>query len=422
MGHATYPNATHTRFAHSLGVLAIMHRVTAAAEKNQLGFTREQQDDIRLAGLLHDIGHYPYSHLMEDVDRVVLTEERIAHGRSPRSVSPNAYPKHTELGKIIVTSQEDLLQALGGPRHAARIARLFTGEAKDKRLVKLVTSSLDMDRLDYLKRDSRSAGVPYGEIDINYLLNNLRVSKTGALGIEHKAVCAAEQFLFARYFMHRTVYYHKTTYGLEEALRQLVRRCRDQGGFGLPKDGTEVREKVRTRDELLSFTDAFLDEVARKALDDSDEALKSLAEAVVFRRPPKLLREVVALVSDDEPREKDSNDSSRFLQACCEKLPALAAEFKKDVRLFLITQLARPLRLEKRGPVISASDASSVNEKEEELIQVFLPNKDEPTSLVEVPHSLLYRSGRTNCLIARLYVIENNGLMVRRMKQKIWGW
>lgn len=423
LGQHVYPNATHTRFAHSLGVLAIMHRVVEVAKRNELGLTRDDEQDIRLAGLLHDIGHYPYSHLMEHVDRVFLTEERLVRGGRPRKITPNPYPKHTKVGEIIITSQRDILDAIGGRERAKRIAGLFTGEAKHKKLVKLITSSLDMDRLDYLIRDARSAGVPFGEIDINYLLENLRTSKSGELGIDCKAASAAEQALFARYFMHRAVYYHKTTYGLEEALRQLIRRCRDTGKYGIPQDGEAIMAIARNRAELLEFTDAFLDSVAQKALDDESRVIRSLAETVVFRRPPKLLREVVVLLNDAESAHQQTNEFSTFWRTCVDKLPRLARRFKVDRRLFLITQLPKPLRLETRGPVIAASGpAGSPDEKEDELIQVFLQGESEPKSLVEVPNSLLYRCGGLSCQIARLYVIENDKNRTERMKHAVRSW
>ena len=79
MGHLVYPNATHTRFAHSLGVLKVMQRILEHVSAND-----EQKEDLRLAALMHDIGHYPYSHLLEGVDKVVLTEERL----DPAAKSP----------------------------------------------------------------------------------------------------------------------------------------------------------------------------------------------------------------------------------------------------------------------------------------------------------------------------------------------
>ena len=88
MAHVTYPNATHTRFAHSLGVLAIMSRVLQVAQ-DHLRLDEECTQDLRLAALLHDVGHYPYSHLMERVDDVVLTEERVARCTGAREVVSN---------------------------------------------------------------------------------------------------------------------------------------------------------------------------------------------------------------------------------------------------------------------------------------------------------------------------------------------
>ena len=98
-----------------------------------------------------------------------------------------------------------------------------------------------MDRLDYLLRDARAAGVPYGDIDLNYLLNNIRISPKGMLGVDAEGgSAAAEHFLLSRVFMHRVVYYHKTTYGFEEACRQLLRhspRIRVATRICLPRMG-----------------------------------------------------------------------------------------------------------------------------------------------------------------------------------------
>lgn len=93
MGHVTYPNATHTRFAHCLGTLAIMQRVLAVAELPSL--KPEDKADLRLAALLHDVGHYPYSHLMERVDDARLAEEFVGQeGRRTLDRSRAPYPKH----------------------------------------------------------------------------------------------------------------------------------------------------------------------------------------------------------------------------------------------------------------------------------------------------------------------------------------
>ena len=112
-----------------------------------------------------------------------------------------------------------------GAERATRVANLFRRtDAADPQLSKLVHSSLDMDRLDYLIRDSGAAGVPYGQVDLNYLLNNFKASPSGAIGVPDKAITAVDHFLLGRFFMYRTVYFHKTTFGLEGRNRPLAFR------------------------------------------------------------------------------------------------------------------------------------------------------------------------------------------------------
>lgn len=106
------------------GVLGIMERVTDVA-KDALSLSDEDVEDIRLAGLLHDVGHYPYSHLMEKVDKVQLTEEFVEPGAVVDAATAK-YPNHEVIGQLIVTGQGDLIEALGGPGRAERAAALFT--------------------------------------------------------------------------------------------------------------------------------------------------------------------------------------------------------------------------------------------------------------------------------------------------------
>ena len=292
MAHLVYPNATHTRFAHSLGVFRIMCRVLENLRDS--GLTDEQQSDLRLAALLHDVGHYPYSHLMERVGNVKLTEEEITQS-SERTISgrTEGYPDHEKLGRHILESQTDIRDSLGGEERSRKIGALFSRlEGSDKQLSKLIHSSLDMDRLDYLLRDARAAGVPYGEIDLNYLLNSTRMSPSGALGVDIKALAAAEHFLLARVFMHRVVYYHKTTYGLEEVCRQLLRRVRDSGRYDLAADGKAIFA-IGGGADLRTFTDDYVDRIIYKAATDShDTIIKILATSLIQRRPPRLLVEI----------------------------------------------------------------------------------------------------------------------------------
>ena len=424
MGQMTYPNATHTRFAHSLGTLAIMARVLDAVNPDDFPLADHDRENLRLAALLHDIGHYPYSHLMERLDSVTLTEEEVTTGTQQLAAfdaSKAKYPSHETFGTAILLNQEGLTELIGGETPAQEVAGLITRTQTDNaQLSKLVHSSLDMDRLDYLKRDSRAAGVPYGNIDMNYLLNALLISPTGMVGVDEKALPAAEQFLFARFFMHRVVYYHKTTYALEEACRQLLRRARDQGLYDIPADGDAVMEIAKSP-KLLTFTDAFVDTVVNRASLEGDGVVQCLAKAVQNRRPPKLLKEVCIL----EDGAQQHHAGSAFWQRAKNCLKDLADSRNIDLGQFLLCRTG-PLWLEKRGPLLTADQARGLPaETEDELIKVFVAGQDEPRSLVDIKHSLISQCAGKFFQSFRLYLVyEGNDLdeVVSRLRDEVRGW
>jgi uncharacterized protein len=405
MAQMTYPNATHTRFAHSLGVFAIMARVLDIAKATGVvKLSKKESEDLRLAAMLHDVGHYPYSHLVERIDGVKLTEEQVENAATAtRTLDRTAmpYPEHETVGTLIVENRPDLVEALGGRVRAKRVAKLFgPRQAETPELSTLIHSSLDMDRLDYLLRDSQASGVPYGLVDINYMLNNLKISPSGMVGIKEKALPAAEQFLLARFFMHRTVYYHKTTFGMEELCRQLLRRIRDSGKYDVPKSGSEIETLVKS-ERLLTFTDAFVDEIILKAAGQKEDLLiRTLGQAIQKRQPPRLLKEVNTLSS---PGQLDQRGTV-FKLNCKHKLRSLASDFG-DLPLgqFILCETP-PLKMEKRGPLVLAQNAGQWKE-EEELIKVFIADEPEPKSLVDIPHSIISKCGGFSFKSFRLYVV-----------------
>lgn len=342
-------------------------------------------------------------------------------------ISGIPYPEHDLVGTYIVTEQSDLIEALGGKKRAKEIANLFgpkrpTESKKSLQLSKLVHSSLDMDRLDYLPRDSQATGVPYGQVDINYLLNNLKISPSGMVGISEKAIPAAEQLLLARFFMYRTVYYHKTTFGMEEVCRQLLYRLRAQGKYEIPKDGKEIKGLVTSK-AICTFTDAYVDQIIQKAVNDENKVIRALARSIQGCRPPELLKEINVLMSTDV--DVRYYIGTTFKLNCKHNLYGLAKDFDIPLEQFILCETP-PLKLEKRGPFIAAEEAMRTNFKEEEdLVKVFETGEDEPKSLVDIPYSLISKCADLFFQSFRLYVVyegEDKNDIVTQLRDKVKDW
>ncbi len=370
---------------------------------------------------------------MEKIDRVTLTEEVVEGAGLPQKAMDarkTDYPDHEEVGTLIVTSQSDLTKAIGDKERAKRVADLFTrSAAADPQLSKLIHSSLDLDRLDYLLRDSHAAGVPYGHVDINYLLNNLKVSAEKVVGFRAKALPAVEHLLLARFFMHRVVYYHKTIYGMEEACRQLLRRVRDRDSnrYDLPVDGEEV-ERLVTSNALHSFTDAFVDNIIRQATDDKDDVIRALAMAVQARRPPSLIKEVQVC----EEMEQQYHAGAMFQRNCKSRLWNLAQEFRIPLGQFLlcgprITVIKPPKqsRASEMAQLKPEEINTRVSEEEEADVKVFEDGTAEPRSFVDIRHSLIAKYAKYSLQMFRLYVVyEGSDRMdvLGKLRDRVKDW
>ncbi len=206
--YVVYPGATHTRFEHAIGAYHLARRALALLEERDDAprLPRDECQLVRVAALLHDIGHYPYSHALEEIG--ALPHEEVAR------------PLVTEGGVADVLSRE-----LG--RDAPdRVMRLVRGES-DSPLQGLISGSFDLDKLDYLRRDAVMCGVSYGEIDVDRLLQSLLLLREPAsgratVGLSEKGLSALESLLFAKYQMYRNVYWHHAVRGATAMYKRLV--------------------------------------------------------------------------------------------------------------------------------------------------------------------------------------------------------
>ncbi|MBI4541408.1 MAG: HD domain-containing protein [Gemmatimonadetes bacterium] len=211
LGHAflVYPGATHTRFEHALGTYSLARRaLEILGERGDVdGFAAGDTLFIRLGALLHDIGHYPFSHALEEAGFASHETLATAHLARP----PLA----------------DVLAARGYADPAARFGTLIRG-ISDHALAGLISGSLDLDKIDYLKRDALMCGVPYGEVDVDRLLACLVVAEhegRRTVAILEKGVSALESLLFAKYQMYRNVYWHHAVRCATAMFKRLVREA-----------------------------------------------------------------------------------------------------------------------------------------------------------------------------------------------------
>ena len=218
LGHAflAYPGATHTRFEHALGAYHLTRRALAAlAERGELDpVPPADRVAARLAALLHDIGHYPFSHTLEEA----------------------GFPHHERLGVDKLGKDElgEHLERVGGPQLGQAIGQLITGRSPSP-LKGLISGSLDLDKIDYLSRDARMCGVPYGAVDVDRLQASLTLIETDAgcfeIGILEKGISALESLLFAKYQMYRNVYWHHAVRSATCMFKRAVRDAVRAGGL-----------------------------------------------------------------------------------------------------------------------------------------------------------------------------------------------
>ena len=208
LAYLVYPGATHTRFEHALGAYHLA-RLTLSQldERGELaGISLEERAITQAAALLHDVGHYPFSHALEEIG--ALHHEEVA----------------TPL--VLAGPVAGILAAAFGDDAPRRVLALIRGESESP-LQGLVSGSLDLDKIEYLKRDAIMCGVPYGEIDVDRLLNSLVLvdePDTGrrVVGVLEKGLSALESLLFAKYQMYRNVYWHHAVRSATAMYKRLV--------------------------------------------------------------------------------------------------------------------------------------------------------------------------------------------------------
>jgi HD superfamily phosphohydrolase len=302
LGHAhlVYPGATHTRFDHAVGVYHLTRRALTVLA-GRAGLEHVSDGDCRIipfAALLHDVGHYPFSHALEE-----LEASRI--------------PAHHEalVGEFLRSDEIATVLARVATDADVRIEELIRGRSKNP-LQGLVSGSLDLDKIEYLNRDARFCGVPYGDVDVDRLLHGLLVledPETGALqvGVHEKGVAALESLLFAKYQMFRNVYWHHAVRAATVLYKRVVSSALENG--------------LVAPHELVGATDEGLMHLLEtRAVARNDDRVRDGVAALRSRRLPKRAAEMPAGELGDgahaEWLESDSDLKRRIEQRIAAEL------------------------------------------------------------------------------------------------------
>jgi len=267
--YLTFHGAEHSRFSHSLGVYEITRRIISQFERNEYpDWPREERLPALCAALLHDLGHGPFSHSIEDVFDT----------------------DHEDWTCRIITGDTEVNQALRevDERFPERVAAIIKKKYDKPIVVNLVSSQMDADRMDYLLRDAYFTGVHYGTFDLERILRVLRPHQ-GRIVVKESGMHAVEDYLMSRYQMYWQVYFHPVTRSSEIILRQILRRAKElyHNGYKfdwLPRPLLRLFCGELTTEDYFRLDEALAQTVFMAWSDERDEWLSDLSRRFLHRR------------------------------------------------------------------------------------------------------------------------------------------
>jgi HD superfamily phosphohydrolase len=352
--HLTYPAAQHTRFEHSLGVMHIASQAGQALKEKEI-LKSDDIEILRLAGLLHDIGHGPFSHLFEEI----IQQKKISH---------------EDFGKNLILKSEigDTLSKNGYDKKS--ITKVAFGDSKYQYLNEIVSGALSADMMDYLLRDGYFTGAEHAKIDHKRLTQSLDVHKK-KLALERSALYSFESMMHSRYQMFKAVYFHKTVRAAEVMLLETLRLSDDEFGF----TSFNMNEFVKLTDEyvlsiILSSKSSKLKR-ARKFAEDyqNRKLLKCVYERILTS---KMLLEKTKTneIRSSLSKKSKVDENEIFVDSSVTPSIPLAPSKKESKQIILITnENGKPQAQElpiSKIPVVSAISGFM------NILRVYTPQKN----------------------------------------------
>ena len=352
--HLTYPAAQHTRFEHSLGVMHIASQAGHALKEKGI-LKSDDIEILRLAGLLHDIGHGPFSHLFEEI----IQQKKISH---------------EDFGKALILKSVigDTLSKNGFDKKF--ITKVAFGESKYQFLNEIVSGALSADMMDYLLRDGYFTGAEHAKIDHKRLTQSLDVHKK-KLALERSALYSFESMMHSRYQMFKAVYFHKTVRAAEVMLIEALRLSDDEFGF----TSFNINEYVKLTDEyvlslLLSSKSSKLRKARQLAEDYQNRKLLKCVFERILTSKTLLEKTKTNEIRYSLSKKSKVDENEIFVDSSVTPSIPLAPSKKESKQIILITNKngkaqAQELPISKI-PVVSAISGFM------NILRVYTPQKN----------------------------------------------
>ena len=355
--HLIYPGAQHTRFEHSLGVMHIASMASNSLKEKGILKSHDIRD-IRLAALLHDIGHGPFSHLFEEV---LEKRQKISH---------------EDIGKKIILKTEigDSISKSGFDKRF--ICKLAFGDSKFQFMNELISGALSADIMDYLLRDGYFTGAEHAKIDHNRLTYSLDVFKD-QLALDKSALVNFETMMISRYQMFKAVYFHKTVRAGEVMLLEAMDLARNELGL----TSMNVDEFVKLTDDsiladLLSLPENKSDlKIAKKIAEDYEQ--RKLFKCVFetdFNNNTKIGKKRLNQIKQDIIRKSRVNENEVFVDSSTTSSMPLSPSKKESNYIILVTDNGKKTVATKipisKIPIVSTMSGFMNN------LRVYTPSKN----------------------------------------------
>lgn len=411
LAHFVYPSANYSRLSHSIGTCHVAGLILDSLKKNGAEIDDDEIQLYRLAALLHDIGHYPFSHPMEKAVTEYHSEAIIKLKTSKNEIKLSTKNneddhevkslKHEDVAKVILKEDETVNSILVSHGIDIDVTGRIITRSGDIPYKNLVSSDMDADRMDYMLRTSYHTGLPYGSVDIGYIISQMRLDDKRQLAVSSKALKTVDHFLLCHYFDYQQVYYHKTVTGFELILKDVLKILLKSGLINC--SAQSIIEKIKN-DAWHDFDDAEILQKIRELSTSlkSGDINKLKTESILSRKPPKLVLEMEYI----QPR----NHKPHFLSTIKgfrRKIDEWSQRYKIEKGLWYDWDSATVLTKVRSHVPVSAliEEKSDDIEQLGQTVQIF--DKDEKITkpIVDIEHSLTNILSNYALYTFRIYVL-----------------